>query len=199
MSARAREKMRRSRPIHVERTPIRLGFKLADGSVAEAQARVVLSELTVDGVVLYSAEPLAPNTEVKLTIENPEKFEIEAKIVWCQYQDSSARIITTNAFPYRMGVAFRWAKDEDKEKFDRFVKTARHHYDSVVNPAPVSNEVLVEAPKGDAKVTDVPPATAPAAPAAEATTQASVTPISEVKPAETKDAASDTPAAAKAA
>lgn len=148
MSSRARAKMRRSRPIHVERTPVRIAFKIADGTEVVAQARVVLSELTVDGVVLYSAEPLAPNTEVKLTIENPEKFNIEAQIVWCQYQDSSARILTQNAFGYRMGVAFRWVNDEDKNRFDVFAKTAKHHYDSVVNPIPkTDSEVIAGAPK----------------------------------------------------
>lgn len=134
--------MRRSRPIHVDRTPVKLGFKLSSGESVEAQARVVLSGVTLDGVVLYCAEPLAPNTTVKLTIENPEKFEIDAKIVWCQYQDSSARILTPNSFPYRMGVAFGWeGKEEDKKRFETFVGRAKHHYDSIVNPAPKESEL----------------------------------------------------------
>lgn len=210
MSSRAREKMRRSRPIHVERTPVRIGFKLGSGEAAEAQARVVLSAMSLDGVVLYCAEALAPNTEVKLTIENPEKFEIEAKIIWCQYQDSAARILTANPFPYRIGVAFAWKNEEDKERFNIFVQTARHHYDSVVVPAPKSNDVLVGAPKGDATVegaisaesttaADTAAAT-PESPKLEAieggATPATEAPKAETAPGETPSAVTETSKAA---
>jgi hypothetical protein len=105
MSARAREKDRLTRPIHVRRADVQISFRADDGFLVEVPARGLLNDFSEAGFCVYATEHLNPNVEVNLEIHHPKHFRLTAKIVWCQYQPSSAHVLTTQSFPYRVGLA----------------------------------------------------------------------------------------------
>lgn len=118
MSARAREKDRLSRPIHVRRADVQISFRADDGFMVEVPARGLLNDFSEAGFCVYATTHLNPNVEVTLEIQHPKHFRLTAKIVWCQYQPSSSHVLTAQSFPYRVGLAliFKDAKLEAEFK-----------------------------------------------------------------------------------
>ncbi len=105
VSARAREKDRLTRPIHVRRADVQISYRADDGFLVEVPARGLLNDFSEAGFCVYATTHLNPNVEVTLEIQHPKHFRLTAKIVWCQYQPSSSHVLTAQPFPYRVGLA----------------------------------------------------------------------------------------------
>ncbi len=122
MSARAREKDRLGRPIHVRRADVVLSFRADDGFLVEVPARGLLNDFTPAGFCVYAAMPLVPNVELTLQIEHPKRFTLTAKVVWCQYQPSSAKVLASSGqpYPYRVGLALLWKDAAVEAEFKKF-------------------------------------------------------------------------------
>lgn len=158
MSARAREKDRLGRPIHVRRADVVLSFRADDGFLVEVPARGLLNDFTPAGFCVYAATPLVPNVDLTLQIEHPKRFTLTAKVVWCQYQPSSAKILASSGqpFPYRVGLALIWKDTTVEAEFKKFCADLAELY---VNKAALFIEQAFAA--------DAPPAAAePVAPTA---------------------------------
>ena len=175
MRAREREKMRLSRPIHILRADVKLQFKDTAGTALEVKGRALLNDFSTNGIVLYTDRSLAPNLELNLVIENPQPFQLNGKVVWCQYQPSSNHVITSEPYAYRIGIAFRFADKTQEEAFQNFCKEMYSKYDTFGVPSPVKKEEEKNTATAEAKAdtnTDVSADTkkeeAPAATATEA-------------------------------
>lgn len=120
MSAKNREKERLTRPIHVRRSDLVLSFRSDDGFLIEVPARAMLNDLTPDGFCAYAVTSLTPNVELSITIEHPKRFQLTAKVVWCQYQPSSTHVITAQTYPYRVGLALLWKDAAVEAEFKKF-------------------------------------------------------------------------------
>ena len=105
MSARAREKDRLTRPIHVRRADVQISYRADDGFLVEVPARGLLNDFSEDGFCVYATSHLNPNVEVMIEIQHPKHYLLNAKIVWCQYQPSSSHVLTAKPYPYRVGLA----------------------------------------------------------------------------------------------
>lgn len=120
MSARAREKDRLTRPIHVRRADVSLSFRDERDFLVGVPARVLLNDLTPAGFCVYAVTGLNPNAEITVEIEHPKHFRLSAKVVWCQYQSSSMRVLTPEAYRYRVGLALIWKDAAHEEEFRKY-------------------------------------------------------------------------------
>lgn len=120
MSARAREKDRLTRPIHVRRADVALSFRDDNDFGVEVPARALLNDLTPAGFCVYAVTGLNPNAEITVEIEHPLHFRLSAKVVWCQYQPSSSHVITAQPFPYRIGLALIWKDAALEAEFKKY-------------------------------------------------------------------------------
>ncbi|MBS1960977.1 MAG: hypothetical protein JST04_02090 [Bdellovibrionales bacterium] len=120
MSARAREKDRLTRPIHVRRADVSLNFRDERDFLVQVPARVLLNDLTPAGFCVYAVTGLNPNAEITVEIEHPKHFRLTAKVVWCQYQSSSMRVLTSESFRYRVGLALIWTDTALEEEFRKY-------------------------------------------------------------------------------
>jgi hypothetical protein len=144
MSARAREKDRLTRPIHVRRADVIISFRTDDDFLVNIPARALLNDFTPSGFTAYATTALNPNTEVNLEIEHPRHFRLKAKVVWSQYQPSSTHVLTENSYSYRIGLALIWKDAALEEEFKKFCGNLEELY---VNAKAL---FLEEALKGDA-------------------------------------------------
>jgi hypothetical protein len=120
MSARQREKDRLTRPIHVRRADIILSFRNDEGFLVEVPARALLNDFTPAGFSVYAVSRLTPNVELNVELDHPKHFRLVGKVVWCQYQSSSAHVLTPQTYPYRVGLAFIWKDAAIEEEFKKF-------------------------------------------------------------------------------
>ncbi|MBC7387154.1 MAG: hypothetical protein H7301_13465 [Cryobacterium sp.] len=121
MSARQREKDRLTRPIYVRRAELVLRFRSEDDFLVEVPARALLNDFTPAGFYAYAATRLNPNVEITLQLDHPKHFNLTAKIVWCQYQASSAHVVSsTQNYPYRIALAMLWKDSLEEEEFKKF-------------------------------------------------------------------------------
>ena len=85
----------------------------AEGVLKEA--RIILNDLSPGGIGIYSPESMPPGTFVTISLQEPQAFEVSGKVVWCQDGQNGNRILSDQAYPFRVGVKFVF-KSEDEEK-----------------------------------------------------------------------------------
>jgi hypothetical protein len=164
MSARQREKDRLTRPIHVRRADIILSFRNDEGFLVEVPARALLNDFTPAGFSVYAVSRLTPNAELTVEFDDPKHFRLVGKVVWCQYQSSSAHVLTSQTYPYRVGLAFIWKDAALEEEFKKFCADLSDLYvnkkglfieeNFVVATPPAAEGVVAEGAKDP---NDVPP------------------------------------------
>jgi hypothetical protein len=168
MSARAREKDRLSRPIHVRRADVRITFRDADDFLVETPARVMLNDLRPAGFVVYATTALNPNSEVTVEVEHPKHFRLSARVLYSQYQPSSAHVLSTQSFPYLIGVILIWKDQALEEAFTKYCAELEDLYvnkkalflKEVFSSKPAETAATPEAAAAAAKdPNDVPPPT----------------------------------------
>ncbi|RYZ66192.1 MAG: hypothetical protein EOP09_13070 [Proteobacteria bacterium] len=92
--------------------------------------RALLSDFSDKGLYLYVADRLPPNLEVVFEIDHPTHFKLVGKVIWCQYQPTSNKIIAAEPFPYRIGLGFHHATAETAKVFSEFCAQMTERYQS---------------------------------------------------------------------
>lgn len=192
MSAREREKQRLSRPIHLMRANIRLVHKNESGTEIEVPARALLNEFSSSGICLFTMTPLTPNLEMVLELVHPQKFTLQARVIWCQYQPSSSHVLTSKPYAYRLGLAFRFEDAAQQESFKKFCTEMAERYaqakpgvapSGTFSAAASPDTPVVEGAPVEGSAPSPVPAEAVAAPAAvDAATAAPEAPVAESPP-----------------
>lgn len=164
ISAKNRERERLTRPIHVRRADLVLSFRSDDGFLIEIPARSLLNDLTPAGFCAYAVTSLTPNVELTIEMQHPKHFLLTAKVVWCQYQPSSSHVLTTQTYPYRVGLALHWKEPEIEAEFKKFCEQLGELYvnkkglfiEEAFETASASEAPLAATSGSDALVIDVP-------------------------------------------
>ncbi len=166
ISAKNRERERLTRPIHVRRADLVLSFRSDDGFLIEVPARALLNDLTPDGFCAYAVTGLTPNVELTIQFEHPKPFRLTAKVVWCQYQPSSSHVLTTQTYPYRVGLALLWKDATIEAEFKKFCEKLGDLYvnkkglfieeEFTTPPVTAETPVAAAAVTGDPLAIDVP-------------------------------------------
>ena len=128
IAAKDRELARLSLPIHANRADVKIVLVTESGERKEIAARALLTDFKPKGTYIYSHERLPPNLEVLFEIEHPDSFRIVGKVIWCQYQPSSARVISEQSFQYRLGLGFHFLNPADENRFSDFCTRLQDGY-----------------------------------------------------------------------
>jgi hypothetical protein len=71
-----------------------------------AQGRLLLNDISPKGLGLFSDQPIMVGQEIALTIEEPKRFYVRGRVVWCQEADADSHILSSHPFSYRIGLVF---------------------------------------------------------------------------------------------
>ena len=109
-----REREKRRSPIHLRRVMAQLKISEADGTASLIDARVVLNDLSVKGLGIFTMQPLLVGQSISLTLEYPKRIYIKGRVIWCQEIDSSSHVLSETSYQFRMGLQFVFATDEER-------------------------------------------------------------------------------------
>jgi hypothetical protein len=128
--------------------------------------RVILNEFSDAGVGVYTTERLRMGQEVALTIDEPRRFYITGRIVFCVEVRSDSKIMQQIHFPWRVGVEFIYRSDAERSEVAAYCDELRKSWLGALVPSVVP---------GPPKVAGAPGKTAGDAAAATPAATASVT------------------------
>lgn len=120
---------RKSRRFHVKRVNAEikaLGPPQAPATVT--QARLVLNDLSPRGLGLFASAPMLVGQEISLTIEEPKRFSVRGRIIWCQEYDAGTHILTDYPYHFRVGIEFLFETQEEENQVRDFCEEIERDY-----------------------------------------------------------------------
>lgn len=116
-----RERERQRRPIHIRRIHAELRTVAGLGQPALVQEiRLLLNDLSPKGIGVAGNQKLDIGQAVAITIEQPKRFYVRGRIVWCREMETSGKIISTNPFNFKMGIEFVYDSPEEEKAVAEF-------------------------------------------------------------------------------
>ncbi len=76
-------------------------------------ARVVLNDMQPTEMALFATEPFEEGSVINLTIEEPRRFFITGRVVSCFSNEANTRILTQQAYHYRIRLRFLFNSMEE--------------------------------------------------------------------------------------
>lgn len=92
---------------------------------------MLLSDLSPDGMAIYTSVSLTPGQEISLCLKDPQEFEIKGQVAWCQAQTSTYHIVSANPFSYRVGLALSFSTPEQAKAFADFCQQMSDEYNAI--------------------------------------------------------------------
>lgn len=119
-----RDRERKRTRLHLKRVvaEIRIPAGNLGGQAQNLAARVVLNDLSVKGVSVFSPVMLNAEQEVQITLDHPRKFFVRGRVAWSQEVVTETHVISQNPFRYRIGVEFSFTSPEEEEEVRKFVQ-----------------------------------------------------------------------------
>jgi hypothetical protein len=121
---------RLARPIHLKRVraEVRLSppEEVHGNATTESpqgvmrEAHIMLNDLSVSGIGIYSPEPMAPGLVVTIALQEPRTITVEGRVVWCQNDQSTCRILSEHPYPFRVGIKFTFKTPEEEDAFKKY-------------------------------------------------------------------------------
>lgn len=128
-SAKKREKERNRRPIHIKRVQAELKVVGTINTTPHiTQARVLLNDLSPKGLGLFAANPIMVGQQIALTIEEPKRFYIRGRVIWCQEHDADSHVLSPTPYSYRIGIEFVFESREEEQQVAAYCdEIAKNH------------------------------------------------------------------------
>ncbi len=120
MTARRREKERQKRGFHIARTSAQMKIVSPPSSTPVMEVRVVLNDITPKQMCLFTNEPITPGQIAAVTLEDPRRIYVRARIVGCQELDYESKVIHTQAFQYRVSLVFLFESEDEQKQFKSY-------------------------------------------------------------------------------
>jgi len=117
MNARKREKERNKHNFHIRRTHAQIKMVSSLEAQAPEEVRVVLNDISTKKMAFFSSRPLGLDQVCAITIEEPRRIYVRARIMSCQELDLESKVITAQSFSYRVGVLFLFESDDEEKAF----------------------------------------------------------------------------------
>jgi hypothetical protein len=83
--------------------------------------RFVLNDLSIKGAGFFSSIQMTPGQEIRLTLPDPKKVVIIAKVAWCQGYNLNSHIISKDPFLFSVGVEFVIPTSADAESLQALI------------------------------------------------------------------------------
>jgi hypothetical protein len=128
-NARKRERERVRRGIHIKR--VRAEIKTVGELAAPAlvtQARVLLNDFSPKGVGVFAHAPIIVGQLVSLTLEEPKRFYVKGRVVWCQEYAMESHVLSETPFHYRMGIEFVFETPEEEQQVKDYCEALGHDH-----------------------------------------------------------------------
>jgi Tfp pilus assembly protein PilZ len=91
-------------------------------------ARVILNDLTPKGIGLFTSSPMMVGQEIALTIEDPKRFYVRGRIVWCQEVANVNKVLSEHPFSYRIGIEFVVGSPEERQAIKTYCEELSRDY-----------------------------------------------------------------------
>lgn len=137
----SRERGRWRRGFHLKRVEFEVKI---DGSGKVLRGRMLLSDLMNHGIEFYTNSPLFAGQELSITIRDPKSFDLKAKVMWCQEQMASYKVISPTPFSWRTGVVLSFVDQAQGYEFAVFCHEHTCEFTGAAPPAPFGAEGTVE-------------------------------------------------------
>ncbi len=86
--------------------------------VATTKVRLILNDFSPKGVGFFASVSLIPGQDVRLTITEPKKLVLLAKLVWCQEHNLNSHIISKELYAFRAGAEFIFKSPEESQQLE---------------------------------------------------------------------------------
>jgi hypothetical protein len=120
MNARRRERDRNRRKFHIRRTQAQVKIVSTLEAPPVEDVRVVLNDISPKAMSMFSSHPIGLGQVAAITIEEPTRIYVRARVVSCQELDYESRVITEHPFSYRVGVVFLFDSEEEQVAFQSY-------------------------------------------------------------------------------
>src|SRR5579885_1317491 len=117
MQREARERRKRESGFKIRRSSaqVRIGG-MPEGPLV-MNVRVILNEVAATGMQFFAGRELPTGALAQITLEEPRRVYVRAKIVCSQEITTETRIISTDVFSHRVKVIFLFETEEDQAAF----------------------------------------------------------------------------------
>lgn len=123
---RDRERMRQNFHLRRVRAQIKISEPMAPAT--STHARLILNDLSPKGMGMFSEAPLMVGQIVAITIEEPRRFYVHGRIVWCQEYDANSHVLSETSFSYRVGVEFVFETKEEEKSVREYCENLVQEY-----------------------------------------------------------------------
>ena len=86
-------------------------------------AKTLLAEIAMDRMFFFCSETFTEGTSVVVEFCVPQRFVINAEVIYCRLYNMKSRIISKNKLPYRIAVDFNFLKEGERTLLRQFLKT----------------------------------------------------------------------------
>ena len=120
---RKREKERLKPHFHVKR--VYADLETASQGVSpdhRQKVRLILNDMTSEGGGFFAQHGFAQGEQLTLRIHEPVEIMIHARVIWSQAYSTGRHVISSESYPYRVGVEFVFTDPVEKEKLDEFIR-----------------------------------------------------------------------------
>lgn len=114
-NAKKRQMDRLKRPMHLKKVRAEMKIVGPDKRPSISEARVVLNDMSPEGVGIFSSLPVLVGQEISLTMEDPRQVFLKGRVVWCQEFDVGSPVVSQHTFSYRMGIRFVFSSPKEQE------------------------------------------------------------------------------------
>ncbi len=87
---------------------------------ATDEARIVLNEMTKNGIVLFSSTPVRVGEEISIDVELPKKLSTKGRILACNDFQLNQNIVSPRPYRYRILVTFAGIAEEQRKELDQY-------------------------------------------------------------------------------
>jgi len=87
---------------------------------APAPVRILLNDFSPVGVGVFSKIPLSVGQEIAVTFQEPRRFYVKGRILWCKEYHHGSPVMSDNNFSYRVGVEFVFESEEESQQVVKF-------------------------------------------------------------------------------
>jgi len=106
-----------------------------DNSGGPILCRVLLSDLTSRGILLFSSQPLAVGHKLQLTIDQPRRFFANVRVVALQNFLVEKKILYKDSYPYRVCLEFVFESPQEEMQIKEYCRELQSHYVSTLTAA----------------------------------------------------------------
>ncbi len=125
--------------------------EVADESAsAILPARVILNEFSLAGVGAYTTGRIKMGQEIALTIDEPRRFYITGRVLFCNEVRVDSKLIQQNVFPWRVGIEFIYKTDAERAEVSKYCEELTKTWLGALIPSVIPGEGKVQAPSSSA-------------------------------------------------